>query len=447
MFDRLVDFRRMPILVLFGLSVFLAACGGSGSSGPEAQETGTVALLFTDLPTDDLREINFDVVEATLIGDQGQQAVYSGNTRVNLLDLENYSVPIALGEVAAGTYTKLRLQIANFEIIDNAGERHTPRPPANGRIDLLEPGGIEVVPGRTLVAHVDMDANKSIHAVQTGNGKYRLRPVVRVRFMLGGLPNELVRIEGQVEDVDPDTGNFVLCALNNMDACIEVSLADDACVFDTDGIPIEPVDADTITAGEPLVVIGTYVDTDGDGTPGIEAIIVEKGAAGQVKGIVTAVPDADGQFLMIEQNGVETTVELQPGCTRIFGPDGEVLTPDALQIGQGIEVEGVTSGDPAMLRAALIVLDADDELQQLNGTIAEPIKDPGFILRTEGGDICVELAADGIITRIMNSGAEMMEGDFTDIQIDRAADAYGMLSTDGVDGCFQASEVVVTVPD
>jgi hypothetical protein len=47
----------------------------------------------------------------------------------------------------------------------------------------------------------------------------------------------------------------------------------------------------------------------------------------------------------------------------------------------------------------------------------------------------------------MNSGAEMMEGDFTDIQIDRAADAYGMLSTDGVDGCFQASEVVVTVPD
>ena len=101
---------------------------------------------------------------------------------INLLDLENYSVPIAQGEVTAGTYTKLRLQIENFEIVDKDGEKHYPRPPANGRIDLLEPGGIEVVPGRVLVAHVDMDANKSIHLVQTGNGKYRLRPVVRVDF-------------------------------------------------------------------------------------------------------------------------------------------------------------------------------------------------------------------------------------------------------------------------
>jgi len=445
-------FRRIAIAMLLGLSLFLAACGGGSDGGdmPPAlgADTGTVVLLFTDLPTDDLKEINFDVTQATLIGDQGQQTFYNGNTRVNLLDLENYSQPIALGEVAAGTYTKLRLQIDNFEIVDNQGEQHFPRPPANGRIDLLEPGGIEVVPGRTLVAHVDMDANKSIHVVQTGNGEYKVRPVVRVNFMLDGLPNELIRIEGRIAEIpDDDAVDFVLCAFDNADVCLDVSLADGACVFDAEGIPIDPVDESTFAVDDPVFVIGTYVDADGDGNPGVEAIIVEKGAAEQLKGIVTEVPDTEGLFLVIDSAGVQITVELQQDCTKIFGPNGELLTPVALQVGQGIEVEGVTSGDPAVLRAAMIVLDAEDELQQLSGTIADPIVDPGFVLATAGGDICVETGEDTTITVIMAGGSEMMDGSFVDLEAGQLADVYGELSMEGVEGCFQVSEVVVTIPE
>ena len=440
MFDRIANFRRTAMSVLCVLSVFLVACGGGSSSGPETPATGTVALLLTDLPTDDLREINFDVVEATLIGDQGQQTVFTGNTRVNLLDLENYSVPIALGEVAAGTYTKLRLQIENFEIVDNDGEKHYPRPPANGKIDLLEPGGIEVVPGRTLVAHVDMDANKSIHVVQTGNGKYRLRPVVRVEFRLDGLPDELVRIEGRIASaVDGDPGRFELCSLDNPDVCLDVRLAEGACVFDEDGIPIDPIDETTLAVDDMVVVIGTYSDGDGDGNPDLDAIIVEKGLAEQVKGIVTDVPDADGLFLLIDRGGVQVTVELQPGCTKIFGADGEVLTPDALQVGQGIEVEGVTSGDPALLRAALIVLDSGDDPEQLSGTIALPISDPEFVLSTAIGDVDVCVNAGATITVIADGSST--EGSFADIQEGRTAYVFGEL--DMTDGCFDADDVVV----
>jgi hypothetical protein len=440
MFDRIANFRRTAMSVLCVLSVFLVACGGGSSSGPETPATGTVALLLTDLPTDDLREINFDVVEATLIGDQGQQTVFSGNTRVNLLDLENYSVPIALGEVTAGTYTKLRLQIENFEIVDNDGEKHYPRPPANGKIDLLEPGGIEVVPGRTLVAHVDMDANKSIHVVQTGNGRYRLRPVVRVEFRLDGLPDELVRIEGRIASVvDGDPGRFELCSLDNPDVCLDVRLAEGACVFDEDGIPIDPIDETTLAVDDMVVVIGTYSDGDGDGNPDLDAIIVEKGLAEQVKGIVTDVPDADGLFLLIDRGGVQVTVELQPGCTKIFGADGEVLTPDALQVGQGIEVEGVTSGDPALLRAALIVLDSGDDPEQLSGTIALPISDPEFVLSTAIGDVDVCVNAGATITVIADGSST--EGSFADIQEGRTAYVFGEL--DMTDGCFDADDVVV----
>lgn len=441
MFDRFVNLRRIAISVLLGLSILLAACGGSGEDGvPPGPATGTVALLLTDLPTDDLREINFDVVEATLIGDQGQQTVFSGNTRVNLLDLENYSVPIALGEVAAGTYTKLRLRIDNFQIIDNEGEEHYPRPPANGRIDLLEPGGIEVVPGRTLVAHVDMDANKSIHVVQTGNGKYRLRPVVRVEFKLDGLPDELVRIEGRIDSViEGDPGSFVLCSLDNPDVCLDVNLAEGACVFGEDGVPIDPIDEETLAVDDMVVVIGTYSDSDDDGNPDLDAIIVEKGLAEQVRGIVAEAPDADGLLLLIERDGVQTTVELQPGCTKIFGADGEALTPDALQVGQGIEVEGVTSGDPAVLRAALIVLDSGDDPEQLSGTIAMPISDPEFVLSTATGDFDVCVNAGATITVIADGSST--EGSFADIQEGRTAYVFGQL--DMADGCFDADDVVV----
>ena len=440
MSDKDMFTRIRSSIALLLIAGALAACGGGSSSGPDGPGTGTVALLLTDLPTDDLEAINFDVVEATLIGDQGQQTVYSGNTRVNLLDLENYSVPIALGEVAAGTYTKLRLQITNFEIIDNDGGVHNPRPPANGRIDLLEPGGIEVVPGRTLVAHVDMDANKSIHVVQTGNGKYRLRPVVRVEFRLDGLPDELVRIEGRIaSDVEGDPGSFELCSLDNPDVCLDVSLAEGACVFDEEGIPIDPIDDDTLAVDDMVVVIGTYSDGNGDGDPDLDAIIVEKGLAEQVKGIVTAAPDADGLFLLIDRGGVQITVELQPGCTKIFGANGEVLAPDALQVGQGIEVEGVTSGDPAMLRAALIVLDSGEDPEQLSGTIAMPISDPEFVLSTASGDVdvCVD---DGATITVIADGSST-EGTFADIQEGRTAYAFGEL--DATDGCFDAADVVV----
>jgi hypothetical protein len=92
MFETSFESRRIATAILLGLSLFVAACGGSSDgTAPPDQATGTVALLLTDLPTDDVKEINFDVVEATLIGDEGQQTVYSGNTRVNLLDLKNFS--------------------------------------------------------------------------------------------------------------------------------------------------------------------------------------------------------------------------------------------------------------------------------------------------------------------------------------------------------------------
>ena len=143
---------------------------------------------------------------------------------------------------------------------------------------------------------------------------------------------------------------------------------------------------------------------------------------------------------MTNRTGQPVTVELQPGCTRLLGPSGETITAEDLQIDDVIEVEGVPGGDPEVLRAALIVVDADDGLVQLRGTIGEPIEDRSFVLTTDDMDRCVKLASDAVITLVDIGTGETMDGSFADIEAGQSADAYG---TFGVDSCLIATGLVI----
>jgi hypothetical protein len=460
MFDHLVDLRRIAIAALLGLSVSLAACGGSGDGSiPPDQATGTVALLLTDMPTDDLDEINLEVVEATLIGGQGQQTLFSSAQepiQIDLLKLENFSQPIAFEEVPADVYTKLRLRISSLTLVeyveDGPDNIYTPPLPANGKIDLLDRGGFEVLPGRTLVVELDIPADMAIHVVQTGNSQsdkdpYRVRPVVFVEFSNTEAPDKLTRFEGVIDEIiNAEAGSFVLCSSADADTCIEVSLTADGCVYDTEGVPTAPT---ALAEGQEVVVIGRYSRSGGDIV--LDAIVVEQGPAEQVTGTVNSLPDENGSFLMIDRKGNEIVVELQKDleqqgdCTQVFGPDGAIVGAAGLQVGQGIEVEGVrivppaTSEDPVLLRAALILIDGDDAEEQLTGTIASPIEDSSFVLSTAGGDITVVLA-DGAKVLVVTGDSEQSEGDMDDVQVNRIADAYGELASDG---SFLATRVVV----
>ena len=447
MFETFFESRRIAIAMVLGLSLFVAACGGSSGGEPQGQGTGTIALLLTDMPTDDLDEINLDVVEAVLIGGEGQQTLFSDADdpiRVNLLDLENFSQPIAFEDVPADVYTKLRLRISNLELVeyvaDGPDNVYTPPLPANGKIDLLHPDGFEVLPGRTLVVELDMDANKSIHIVQTGNSKYRMRPVVFVEFSNTEAPDKLTRIDGVItEIVDGAAGSFVLCSSADADTCIDVSLTTDGCVFDPAGVPTEPT---ALAVNDEVVVIGRYSRTGGDIV--LDAIVVEQGPAEQVAGTVNSLPDETGTFLMIDRQGDGILVELQDGCTQVIGPDGAIVGVEGLGVGQGIEVEGVriapaTEGDPATLRAALVIIDGDDAEEQIVGTITATIEEPSFVLATAGGDVTVVVQEGGTVS-VISADSEITPGSFADIVEGRSADAYGEL---GADGSFLATSVVV----
>ncbi len=86
---------RTPAFIL-SLALLVSACGGGGGSADNSpaivppvptSSTGTVVILLTDAPVDELSAINLDVTEVTLIGGMGQQLLFDGNKTINLLDL------------------------------------------------------------------------------------------------------------------------------------------------------------------------------------------------------------------------------------------------------------------------------------------------------------------------------------------------------------------------
>ncbi|MGB5247427.1 MAG: DUF4382 domain-containing protein, partial [Woeseia sp.] len=504
---------------LLAATFSIGACGGGGGSSdaplaaddpavvqPPAVTTGTLGLVLTDKPTDELSAINLTVTQATLIGGAGQQTVFNGNTQVNLLDLEHFNQPLAFGQVEAGTYSKLRLQISNLEVVDNDGNSFYPPLPANGKIDLSDPGGITITPGRTLLADIDFDANKSIHIKNNGNGpdKYRLRPVVKVNFLVDGLPSKLARLEGTVSEIlDPVSGRFLLCATDNPEACIAINIGEETCLLDADGAIVA---VDSLTAGDQVTVIGSYrhendddgdsdsdfdsdsdsdsdFDSDGDSDGAsdsdadsdsdsdsdtadngdsdadsdasnassdveLDAVIITAGVTSQVRGTVTSTVGDDGSFTLVTNDGSQFRVEILADCTRLLDSEGEPLSIDALQIGLGVEIDGVAiepavDGDPTTLRAGLIFVDNDDEAEMLSGIVAEPIEEPNFVLTTDGGDVCVSVQEDAVITVISGGGSDMTAGTFADIVAGRTVETFGYLS-DG--GCFNATELVIEVP-
>lgn len=447
--------RRLRLCALILASAFIiSSCGGGTSSGT-APATGTVLFLLTDAPVDELSAINLEVTEATLIGGHGQQTIFSGNKTINLLDLANFNEPIAFGEVLAGDYTKIRLQISSLELVDKITEKSTfVRLPANGKIDLLDQGRFTVFPGRTLVVEIDVDANKSVHIVGTGNGTYQFRPVVKVNIMDGGLPDKLARLEGVVAEVyDDPAGRFLLCSADFSDVCIVVYLTKGGSVYDAEGLPIS---IGKLMVDDFVTAIGRYRQGDAnnmentgvDETFAFDAIVIEIGGnASQVKGIVASTPDENDQFDLVIEKGAVVTVQLQEG-TKIIGESGE-LDRSAIVVSQRIEVEGVivqpdVAGDPDLVRAALILIDNGIYDDKLSGTIALPLEPASmtFNLSTGMGDLCVDLDANSLIIFISDNadGTEVKIGSFADLEADQSADAYGQ---PGTGGCLQASEVVV----
>ena len=450
---------RMPILAAIS-SMVLAACGGGAGTAqqpvvqppPPEPAFGTVGLVITDKPTEMFSAINLDVEQAILIGgDDGQVLLFEGPRHINLLDLTNYSEPVLFEQVEAGTYSKLRLILNELELVSMDGtEFWYPRLPGNGKVDLLDQDGFQVLPGRTMVIEVDIDANKSIKITSAGNADmYQFRPVVKVDILDGGLQDKLARVEGFVAEIyDDPAGSFRLCHAIEVDNCIDVHTDEGTSVFDIDGLP---TDINSLMVDDPVVVIGRYNWDDNTGDIWLDAIVVEiGGTAVQIKGNVVSDP-MEGQFLMQKYDDTSIIVELQDG-TRYFDSMGEI-GPDAIVLGTDLEVEGVMppkadEEDPDLIRAALIFVMPEDA-DQMSGTIAdEPDGETRSFMLTpgEGNDVCVNVAEEASVLLVDAGNSEVTTGDFSSLEMDQMVDLFGT-APDSAEGCFMAEEIIVEITE
>ncbi|MEJ7807679.1 MAG: DUF4382 domain-containing protein, partial [Telluria sp.] len=175
----------------------LVACGGGGSASstpPPASNMGTVRASLTDAPACGYDEVNVTVVKVRIHSNATASETEGGWTdialaapvKVNLLKLTNgITEPLGTAPLAAGTYNQIRL-VLDANTADNMA--NSVKPTGGTLQNLITPsavqsgiklnGGFTVAAGQVADVVLDFDACKSV--VTRGNGKYALKPVIKM---------------------------------------------------------------------------------------------------------------------------------------------------------------------------------------------------------------------------------------------------------------------------
>ena len=407
---KLTDFRFLSLL-LVALLTLLAGCGGGGGEGSSVTaQTGTVAIFIKDAPTDEFEKILVTVTEVSLIPVSGAPVVIYENPagcEVDLLEYREENFLLTLSRnVPAGTYSKVRLQVSNIELVpkeDSAiGSNIEVRLPS-GKIDLNPRGAFTVVAGGSLSVRIDMDANKAIHVHPSRVGWYVFRPVVFVDVESGfpesvcpkivhGTIDELIREGGQ-------TTGFVMTLADNRGQ-LTVKLTADTDIFGPNGTFVDP---SALTVGQEVRVRGKMDDSGA-----LVASLVIIGDVVDVVGTATSsVSSSTGLFSFIPYTGEELVgpydVRVDATNTLVLADCGTAVGPEAIRAGMVARVFGklVSSGSSVVLRAVAVIL----RTQEINGVISA-VGEPGVftVALDEGG------TADVLMT---GSTPVFLEGDGT----------------------------------
>src|SRR4030095_4011737 len=207
------------------------------------------------------------------LGAGGHFTLFEGRRDFDLLSLRDDARLLAVGrDVPAGDWAKIRLHVEDVELIrttlpedlegdeiecpedvvPEAGfvcESIAPEIAANGKIDLNPRGPITVPAGEFVFIQLDLDALKSIHIHETGNDRYQFRPVVFIDAFSGTVPDALVRIEGDIAEIDAAAKKIVVGGTHpgfraqavedtqERSRCVDVRSGPQTSIFDADGQP------------------------------------------------------------------------------------------------------------------------------------------------------------------------------------------------------------------
>ncbi len=475
---------------LLGLTMaaLLAGCNSDSDDSASVNDAGvgSVAVILTDAPIDDFDQFLLTVTEISLLGEDGKISIFSGSERLDLLDLDSHADLFSLADnIPSGDYHKIRMRIANplllrLDADGNVLESVVPEMSGHGKLDLNPRSDLHVLPGETLALQIDLDANKSIHLIQQGNGAYRFRPVIFVDVLTDDSRGKLLRVAGFVGDINDD--GFELCRTgmavedndrptatrshrdshrnghdddenereeeddeyehDDHERCIQVSTDADTAYFNDEGSPLRAV---TLTAEEPVTVLGYYRNL-GHHPIGLNAEVVElatKGTYQQYPGLVDELDLDNNAFTLRDSDDNLLTVEFGE-TSKFFAMTGEPLSIDDLNVGDEVKVEGVLIAADDTIKAAAIFIDIDvPDVAQLSGTISLRHDDLlGFDMTDAAlGDVCIRVndSSNYYLLTLMDGSFSSEEVGYADLHETQHVEVYGEFN---LSGCYLAENIL-----
>lgn len=401
------------IPILFSMLV-LAGCGGGGGSSnrapqqePVAAESGSLTVVIGDNALDGISAVIIDIEDVLLLGDDdaGQISLIDEPINdVNLLDLQYVTTLIADTDVPAGEYSKIRLRISSLEVVEDDDTVVDVQLPANGKIDLNPQGEFEIGPGEDLVVQIDIDLARSIKIVQTGNSKYRFRPVVFIDvlndgddFRLSVLTGTLQNDDDDVADATGEVSDYDLCTEVNPDPCVDLLLAEGATLWNADESAGDFELLELTEMGEAATVFGRWeVSAEGRFFRVLSIVLGGEPDLTTIDGDVTAAV-VDEAFELTQDDDTVNSVIITDAL--LLDGLGNPLTVD-IMVGQEAEAWAFTSrlDDPEVgdFPAFLVQVrdDDDDEDEEVAEGMLVGILDDTLTLSDEGVEICVTVDED-----------------------------------------------------
>jgi hypothetical protein len=227
-------------LIVFGIT--MNSCNSDSTSGTYAYN-----VRMTDAPGP-YEEVNIDLQAVEVTGNDGQTVLLNTTAGIyNLLEFSNgLSTLIAKSELNDAKVSQIRLVLGSKNTVVVGGVTYPLSTPS------AEQSGLKLQVNQTLVADIqneillDFDANAFI--VETGNGTYKLKPVVRTI---------VTAISGNIKGSITPVGTLAVVTATSVDATVYSSSVNEFGQFQISGL-LAGSYTFTVTPSSPLQAVTQF---------------------------------------------------------------------------------------------------------------------------------------------------------------------------------------------
>ncbi|MHA2100547.1 MAG: DUF4382 domain-containing protein [Candidatus Kariarchaeaceae archaeon] len=242
--------HKLSLSILFIISMVFWHCSENSTTDPTSADNdsgvGSIRIILVDSPaTWDSVVICVSRVEVHKAGSdttQGSWFTINDSLRYfDLLKLTNGATAV-LGDtsLAAGKYTQIRLIVEDGSYVIDDGVKEKLKIPSESQSGIKLNHSFDIESENLYEFYLDFNVDKSI--IQTGNGQYKLKPVIRiVPYIISG------SISGQVLALNAEPTIWTMAGSDTVLTCTDVNglfklMALPEGIYDVNIIP-----ADTVT--------------------------------------------------------------------------------------------------------------------------------------------------------------------------------------------------------